>query len=697
MDEATLEKPQDAGEKSNEQVKFWLGELELAGKREEAWVEEAKDVVEIYEAEKSRTHQFNILYSNTETLLPAIYNNVPRPAVRRRYHQKDPVGLQATKIANRLIEYYFDTNLEGFGGGFHETMCQVVLEALLVGRGVPWLKFENGTISMDCVPWDFYRQSYAKRQRDVWWIARRWDMTRRELEANFGKLGGKVKLPAHEDSEVAERDDSDNRGSLRTACVWEIWDKIEGKVYFITEGYKQGFLREIEDPLKLSGFFPVPRLLLWMRKVGKTVPVTPYSLYRQQAEELNAITLRIQKLIRIMKWRGGYDASAEGLDAIFELDDGKLAPIQNVAALQQGQGKLDNALWLVPIEKLVTVLQQLYTQREQVKAVIFEITGLADIIRGASKASETLGAQQIKERWGGLRIRRMQAEVQLLVRAVMRSTLELCATHTPTADLKKLTNSELPLEAEKAAIVQALNMAQATGQQPPQELIELSQQPSFDSIAALLKDNITRSFRIDIETNSTVDVEATDDQKMMMEFMTGVGQFINGISPLIQTGVLPFEVAQEVLLSMTRRLRFGPEVEDGLKKMQAPKPQDDGKAEAQAKAKADRDKLVAETAGRQQELVLRQKEVDLEQQRVILEKERVLLEREQATLAREETALNALKVQHEMGLAEKKFELENRKLDADIENRREDRAVKVAEAAANRASRFEQGAQNASV
>ena len=47
----------------------------------------------------------------------------------------------------------------------------------------------------------------------------------------------------------------------------------------------------------------------------------------------------------------------------------------------------------------------LYQQREQIKAVIYELTGLSDIARGASKASETLGAQQLKSQWGSIRLK----------------------------------------------------------------------------------------------------------------------------------------------------------------------------------------------------------------------------------------------------------------------------------------------------
>ena len=48
---------------------------------------------------------------------------------------------------------------------------------------------------------------------------------------------------------------------------------------------------------------------------------------------------------------------------------------------------------------------------------------------------------------------------------------------------------------------------------------------------------------------------------------------------------MPFGAAQAILLAVVRRYRFGSEIEDQIKQMQPPKPQDQGeKALAQEKA-----------------------------------------------------------------------------------------------------------------
>jgi hypothetical protein len=55
----------------------------------------------------------------------------------------------------------------------------------------------------------------------------------------------------------------------------------------------------------------------------------------------------------------------------------------------------------MPIDGLAKIVLQLVEQREQVKQTIYEVTGISDIVRGASKADETATAQQIKGRWAG--------------------------------------------------------------------------------------------------------------------------------------------------------------------------------------------------------------------------------------------------------------------------------------------------------
>ena len=89
-------------------VKRWIAELDLADGEEKDWREESKKLWEQYEGKHRKADSFNILWSNTETLAPALYNTTPQPDVRRRFKDADPIGKHVSKIIERALSYQID-------------------------------------------------------------------------------------------------------------------------------------------------------------------------------------------------------------------------------------------------------------------------------------------------------------------------------------------------------------------------------------------------------------------------------------------------------------------------------------------------------------------------------------------------------------------------------------------------------------
>jgi hypothetical protein len=128
-----------------------------------------------------------------------------------------------------------------------------------------------------------------------------------------------------------------------------------------------------------------------------------------------------------------------------------------------------------------------------------------------------------------------------------------------------------------------------------------------------LKDDTLREYRVDIETNSTVDADATEDQQNMQATLTAMGQFIQGVTPLIVSGSMPFAAAQSILLAVVRRFRFGTEIEDQIKAMQPPQPpQDDGSKQKLAQAEAEKQQMQNEAVHKDREIALNKRESALE-------------------------------------------------------------------------------------
>lgn len=624
----------------NTAVQAWMEEIQQAQKREREFRKEGSRITALFEAEKKAEYQFNILYSNTETLAPALYNSTPRPVVQRRFKDPDPLGGLASKATQRALEYMLDDGMASYAT-FDELMKSAVLEALVPGRGVTWFKYdasfetvqeqagensdaaetgidseaseppgyenvEGEHVCGEEVPWDRFLHGYAKKWKDVPWVSREHFMDKDEVEKNFGAaIAARVEFAALQENSTGDEGNSnrDKAGmaNIKVAPVYEIWDKTTRKVYFVSPNFKDDFLKPpVEDPLGLSGFFPCPKPLTFVQKITALTPVPLYAMYEEQAKELNKVTVRINKLIAALKVRGMYDGSVDGIDKVLEADDNTLIPAQNVASLygSGGGGGLDKSVWLFPIKDIIPVLQQLYLQRNQVKQTIYEITGIADIMRGSSQASETLGAQELKNQWGTLRLKRAQKEVARYARDSLRIMTEIAMSKLHPQTLQGMTGLPIPTGEQKQQVqVQAMQL-QSGGQPVPPELAEVLAGPSWTDILSLLKNDLQRSYRIDIETNSTIDAEATEDKKDIGELLNALAQFLNGIGPLIESGTMPFDAAKSMMMVIVRRFKFGNEVEEQINAMQQPQAKPDPNAQ---KAQLEMQQMQQEMAGKERE------------------------------------------------------------------------------------------------
>lgn len=634
----------DAAQKLSNQVKHWLEEIAAARKREKAFRREGKRVLDIYNGKKKDQIPFNILYSNTETLVPALYNAQPRPVVQRRFKDEDPLGKVSAQAGQRTLEFLGDTNSEEYAS-FDDVMGDAVLDGLLPGRGASRLRYEADiggageqryvkweTVCFESLKWDRWIHGYAKKWKKVPWVAFEHDVSESEAKDLFGaekaaklQYSEKTKL---EDREDREEDDEHTDEDLKVAKVWEIWVKETKKVLFVSPNYQAGYLKEDADPLELSGFYPMPMPLRFLRKSNDQAPTALYTLYENQARELNRLSIRINRIAEALKVRGVYDGTLGEIEKVLKLDDNAMVAAENVAALTD-KGGLEKAIWLVPIDKLVNVFQQLIVARQQCKQIIYEITGISDILRGSTVASETATAQEIKNQWGTLRLKRLQKDVARYARDMMRIALEIAAKRFSEKTFAAITGLPfaLPVAVQganaqvAAARSQLAVMGQPVNQQTISQMVpeaaQTLQKPAWTDVLKLLRSDTQRMYRIDIETNSTVDLEATEDQKLMGEVLQAISQFMQGIAPLVIAGTMPFEVAQSMLLAIVRRYRFGAEIEDYIKQMKPPVSPDAAKQQAeQAKQQAEsqraQEQHQMDIQGKQMDLAARQKELQME-------------------------------------------------------------------------------------
>lgn len=609
-------------------VKRWLSELELAGQEEAEYRDEGAGLFELYRAGKKKPNSFSILWANTETLAPAVYNATPQPDVRRRYRDEDPIGKAVAQVLERGLAYCIDTQ------DFDDTVADAVIDMLVVGRGIARIKYEpvflalpeqtapagegadaqasaspepeqaapaerlvEERLPIEYVPWTKFRRGPGKRWNDVQWIAFQHDMTYEMLVEKFGEqIARKIPLTTTTEKPQKSRRERGVNGEvkqmLQTAPVWEIWDRDERKVIFLAESLKSEPCRVDSDPLQLEGFFPVPRPLYAITDTETLVPTPLYRHYEEQARELNNISARIHRIVNALKVRGAYQAALSEVRHILGADDLEMVPIENVSAIAAAGG-LDKAIWILPVEKLITVLKGLVESREAIKATIYEITGISDIIRGATNPHETKGAQVLKSQWGSLRLQKMQREVQRFVRDLMRLMAELIAQRFAPETLQQITGLQYPTGEAKQAAIEALRAygAQTEAYQrlaaqaaqvgappmpPPPEpdpqVVQTAQAPSWDEIVQVLRSDGMRTCRVDVETDSTVAETVTRDLSGVMEAVQAIGGVLSAAAPALQSGLLPIDAVRSICLAIARRARLGSAVESAIENIREPAP-----------------------------------------------------------------------------------------------------------------------------
>jgi len=620
---ATLETKEDVGPPPGGSVRRWLMELRLADRAERDWRTQASRAYKRYAKADTPRSGFNILWSNTETLCPAIFNSTPRPDVRRRFKDADPTGKWVSDILERALTFSMDS--EDFEGRARP----LVLDLLLGGRAVCRVRYvpsfsEDESVAweqavIDPVHWEDYRQGPGRSWAEVGWIAFRHRLTREECVEKFAETGRNVPL---EDVDLGEQSDKEetNKTVWQRATVWEIWDKDEKRVLWLAPAYPDALLKEEADPLKLVDFFPVPRPLLAIERPDSQEPVTLFSQYESQARELDLITRRIHRLIEAVKARGIYDSTLAELSDLFKGEENELIPSVNAVSLAE-RGGLDKFIWMMPIADVVMALRELIVQRGQLKQEIYEITGISDIMRGASQASETATAQQIKGQWGSMRISRMQRDFQRFLRDIFRIKSEIISERFDPQTLALMTGLQLPSQQVKM-------MAQMAGQ--PIEV------PSWEEVLQVMRDDSLRSFRIDVETDSTIQQQLAEDQQAFAQGIQAVTGFMTSIAPAVQAGAFPIEAAKAIIMAWARRTKMGREVEDALEQIKAPSPppppsptppQDNSQQMAleQAKMQQAEQKVLADREKTQGEFELKKIEMAIKAEEVQIKKTELLL------------------------------------------------------------------------
>jgi hypothetical protein len=602
----TVDTPSDFGTDEQSVCSRWKSELELSEKDQKPWVTRGRQIIKRYidrsnsdpEGENSKRRRYSLLYSNIQTLAPACYARTPTAVVSRRWKDADPIGRQASEVIERALNFQLDAC------DFADMMTSLRDEFLLVARGQAWVRYvphmatvpgkpvepEDGEETNDtadeydvvvweeCIPdhvhWEDFGTNPARTWSEVRFVWRRAYMTRDELIARFGKEKGKAcPLDWKANSETG---DTDKDTQFSKAGVYEIWDKITKKVFWVCKAFEV-CLDVRDDPLGLKDFFPCPRPLLGTHGPDSIIPTPDYVYYESQAQEINELTKRIGLLIDALKVRGFYPGKEnEKLTDLLSSENNTLIPIEGFSEFVQGGGAKGMIEW-VPVDMVADVLKGCIETRQQMLEDVWQITGIADIMRGDSDPNETATAQELKSNWGSSRVRDKQKEIARFARDLLRIMGEVISSKFSTDTLSKMTGVKMfPSPQAKQQAMQQLQPPAPPppmpGQPPapatppplaPSEAMQrLLEDPTWEEVEALLHDNALRTFRIEIETDSTIEPNDQQEKQRRIEFVEAVAQYLEKTSPIVSLAPPMLPVVMEGLKFLVRGFRVGREMED---------------------------------------------------------------------------------------------------------------------------------------
>jgi hypothetical protein len=639
----------------------WLEKIRASERREKRWCRDAEAATKAFlnddeSSDHGKVYDFNILHSNIETIGPAIYNSTPLPDIRERFRSgAETPETAVSRVVAQVIERAILVQIDD--GALDSEVEMEVQDALVAGRGIIRIRFDademempgapivdpatgmpatdeqgfpimsepsvvmtNERITFENVSWRDYREGPAKRWEDVPWVAYRHSIPWEEVQRiQDPKLKEILSAGGTGDQQPPSDHDSDTQ-------IWEVWCKDTGKVYMIV-GASGDVLSITDDPLGLDNFFPQGRPIQPITGSGQRTPVVPFSIYKKLADELDKISRRIIAITDGLKVRGLIAGDAGDIMNLADAGDNELVPIANLEGLAQ-TGGIGNAITWWPIEQAVSVLRELYQNREITKNMIYEVTGISDIIRGQGKASETATAQEIKNQHAGIRIRKLQR----MVERHMREIFVLCA---------ELISAKFSPE----------TLQQMTGVQITPEMSEMLSAP-------------LDHYRIDVESDSTVRSDLSRRKGEMGEFIQATAAYFNTMAPLVGQSPSLAKPVADIYGAFARQYSLGKQAEDAIEALSETAKVEAEKAEQeQGQPTPEQQAMMAEVQAKQQEREMKgqemQAKMQLEGQRVqqdgqirqaeiALDQERLLIDREKLAIDRERLTLDAQKMQMEL-------------------------------------------------
>jgi hypothetical protein len=619
----------------------WEAEINAAKKSAEKWHKRGDKVIarvldERTDAATSTQTRVNLFAANVQTQRALLYGKTPQVDVKRRFAD---AGDDLARDAGEAMQRLLNTDIESGSDSYEEALAMALDDRLLAGLGNVRLRYEceeedqdevpamnvacgcamNGmghpdpqcpscqgtgqveaaaaytpppkliseNVEVDYVYWKDQLWSPARNMHEVTWWAFRAEMTLDAAHARFDATMGRANvenLPRkgkdrYENSKVDGKLDS----PWSVIEVWEIWDKSGREVFWWVKGASK-ILDRKDDILQLDGFFPFPTPMFANLTSSKLMPVPDFALAQDIYDEIDDVSDRITSLQTAINVRGVYDKTNKELKQLLSTVKGnQMIGVDSFGNFAE-KGGLKGAVDWFPLDAVVAAMDKLREYRTELMALLYQVTGMSDIMRGQSSGTTTATEQAIKAKFASVRMQAFQNEFARFASETQALKAEIISKHY-----------------DVQTIIRNSNMEYMAGMDEERQ----------QKVAALLKSDFLQ-FRVAVkpEAISMQDYAALKEERSAV--LTAVATFLQSAMPVMQaqpmlTPML-FQVLQWSLAGFRGSSTVEAQIDQGVAMILA----DLKKKMAQQKAQMDQQKAQMDMAGKQQDLQLQGQKAQLE-------------------------------------------------------------------------------------
>ena len=531
---------------------FYDAELQAFFDAAKKWQNQGRKTVNRFLDKRSNSEEdwvrLNMFHANITTLRSMLFGKLPQVAIGR---MNDDFDDDEARVAGIMLKRMLQNDIGTPNDEYSDSLRMNLDDRLIPGLGVsrvryefdsenkttaPNISIEGRTLAegfsedvvtgerapIEYVHWQDFAWSPARIWAEVRWVAFKTHLTRDQLIERFGEdLGKKIPLTdsvSSRDEEMYTDKDDSKQDAWKRAAIWEIWNKEEKKVCWWCKDWHE-ILDEKKDPLQLAGFFPIPKPMAANLTTTAYMPVPDFYMAQDLYNEIDRLETRINTITEAIKVVGVYDKSAEGIKRMLvEGVENELLPVDNWAMFAEKGGLRGMIDWL-PYDTIAGVLQQLTARRQDATQLLYEITGMSDIMRGSAAAggAATATERSLQARFASVRIQALQDEFSNYATDLIRLRAEIISKHFSPETIIKQSNIERTPDA-----------------------------PLAQAAVALIKDRTDLIWRINVKPESVAMVDYAQLKEERTSYITALATFMQSAAPLVELD----ESITPLLLSM---------------------------------------------------------------------------------------------------------------------------------------------------